>query len=144
MSEVSEANQQRRTFLGILLGGISAVLAAALAWPLFRYLAPRGGGDKGAKVKVPRDKVKVGEAYFFTFRGHPAVVLQPKAGDFIALTAVCTHLGCIVKWVSDKGEFLCPCHGGRYSAQGKVLSGPPPRPLESYPIKIEDTELVVG
>jgi nitrite reductase/ring-hydroxylating ferredoxin subunit len=49
----------------------------------------------------------------------------------VALSAVCTHLGCVVAWQDQAGEFLCPCHGGRFSADGQVLGGPPPKPLET-------------
>src|SRR5512139_561922 len=134
----------RRKFLGICLGGITATLLAAALWPVWRYLAPQEGPGKAEKKELARNLVPVGGAHFFTFRGHPAVVLQEKAGEFIALTAVCTHLGCIVKWLPDKGEFLCPCHAGRYSPAGRVLGGPPPKPLESYPVTVQDNKIVIG
>lgn len=144
MNEQPDNNQQRRTFLGILLGGITVTLAAATAWPIFRFLAPRGGSDANKGVRIKKTEVKIGGAHFFNFRGRPAVLLQPQAGHYVALSAVCTHLGCIVKWINDKDEFLCPCHGGRFSNEGKVLGGPPPKPLESYAVNVEDTDLVVG
>lgn len=134
----------RRKFLGLCLGGITTTLVAASLWPIWRYLAPQGGPGKTEKKEIARDQVPVGGTHFFTFRGHPAVVLQEKAGEFIALNAVCTHLGCIVKWLPDKGEFLCPCHAGRYSPSGKVLGGPPPKPLESYPVSVQDNKIVIG
>ncbi len=137
-------NDSRRKFLGLCLGAITASLAAAALWPIWRYLAPQGGPGKSEKIELARDQVPVGGAHFFTFRGHPAVVLQEKAGEFIALNAVCTHLGCIVKWLPDKGEFLCPCHAGRYSPAGSVLGGPPPKPLESYPVAVQDNKIVIG
>ncbi|MEJ2471872.1 MAG: Rieske (2Fe-2S) protein [Desulfuromonadales bacterium] len=87
---------------------------------------------------------KQGDAHFFQYRGKPAVVLQPQPGDFVALSAVCTHLGCIVAWQKQAGEFLCPCHGGRFSAEGQVLGGPPPSPLESFPVKLEGDQLKIG
>ena len=144
MSDSPESNQQRRTFLGILLGGVGVVLTGAFTWPLFRFLSPREDGGEGSQVRVSKDQVKVGSAHFFDFQGRPAVLLQPSAGSFLALSAVCTHLGCIVKWVDDKGEFLCPCHGGRFSTEGTVLGGPPPKPLETYTVTIDATDLVVG
>jgi len=93
---------------------------------------------------VARGEVGVGKAHFFNFHGRPAVVLQLKPGDFSAFSAVCTHLGCIVKWVVEKQEFLCPCHAGRYSAEGAVLSGPPPKPLESLPVAVEGDQVLIG
>jgi cytochrome b6-f complex iron-sulfur subunit len=134
MANDSLPPNQRRFFLTIVLGGINAVLAVAAGWPVFRFLSPRSGGGNQKQVEIPRSKVDVGGAYFFTNHGRPAVVLQKSAGDFVALSAVCTHLGCIVKWSPDKGEFICPCHGGRFSNDGVVLGGPPPKPLESIPV----------
>ena len=57
---------------------------------------------------------------------------------------VCTHLGCIVKWEKDQEDFLCPCHGGRYSPDGKVTVGPPPKPLETYPVTLQGDTILVG
>lgn len=144
MDEQSLPPQQRRTFLLIMIAGVSAALAAAAAWPVWRFLAPSSDEDAAAKVPVPRASVEVGEAHFFNFRGRPAVVLQPTPGKFVAFSAVCTHLGCIVKWVPEKGEFLCPCHAGRFSTEGAVLGGPPPQPLESLPVTLADDQLLVG
>lgn len=144
MSETSANSSERRTFLGILLGGIGAAIAAAFAWPLFRFLSPLDQGSAEKQVTIARQQVAIGGAHFFTFLGRPAVVLQPSAGEFVALSAVCTHLGCIVKWVNDKGEFLCPCHGGRFSSAGKVLGGPPPEPLKTFPVSVSGDQILVG
>ena len=51
------------------------------------------------------------------------------SGEFIALSAVCTHLGCNVRWRREESRFACPCHAGFYDPNGDVISGPPPRPL---------------
>lgn len=144
MNDVSVNNQKRRTFLGVFLAGIVTALGAVFAWPVFRFLAPREQTGASDLVRIARKDVPIGGAHFFSFQGRPAVLLQPTPGSFVALTAVCTHLGCIVKWVDDKGEFLCPCHGGRFSAEGKVLGGPPPLPLEAYTVALEEQDLVVG
>ncbi len=55
----------------------------------------------------------------------------------------CTHLGCPVRWFSESGLFMCPCHGGVYYADGERASGPPPRGLYTYDHKIEDGMLLV-
>ncbi|MFO7983135.1 MAG: Rieske (2Fe-2S) protein [Desulfuromonadales bacterium] len=135
---------RRRFFLSVLLAGIGAALAALALWPLWRFLSPRKGGGSQEKVTIDRSRVNVGKAHFFNFQGRPAVVLQPESGRFNAFSAVCTHLGCIVQWQDDEGEFLCPCHAGRFSAQGKVLSGPPPEPLETLPVASQGDQIIVG
>lgn len=135
---------QRRTFLLMIAGVLSGLLAAAVGWPLFRFLAPSSGAGADEKVNVPRSVVKPGAAHLFQYRGRPAALLQSKPGEYIALSAVCTHLGCVVQWQEAKGEFLCPCHGGRFSPTGTVLGGPPPRPLEMLPVAVNGDQLQVG
>ena len=144
MSDTLGKSNDRRTFLGIIMGGIGAVIAGAFSWPLFRFLSPIHKGGAEQQVRVSREQVTVGEAHFFSFQGRPAVLLQPSAGEFLALSAVCTHLGCIVKWVDESQEFLCPCHGGRFSTAGQVLGGPPPKPLETYAVALEGDEILIG
>ncbi|OHB29925.1 MAG: cytochrome B6 [Desulfuromonadaceae bacterium GWC2_58_13] len=144
MANDSLPPNQRRFFLTIVLGGISAVLSVAAGWPVFRFLSPASGGGEVKPVEMPRAKIDVGGAQFFTYHGSPAVVLQKSAGEFVAFSAVCTHLGCIVKWIPDKEEFLCPCHAGRFSTDGAVLGGPPPKPLKSIPVVLAGDLLRIG
>lgn len=135
---------QRRTFLWLMAAGLGGLLTAAAGWPLLRFLSPSGGAGEGEKVVLKRADVPMGSAHFFQFRGKPAVALQPRPGEYLALSAVCTHLGCVVQWQEGKGEFLCPCHAGRFSVTGAVLGGPPPRPLEPLPIAVNGDQLLIG
>jgi len=65
----------------------------------------------------------------------------PEIADH-AISAVCTHLGCIVDWDAEAGEFACPCHGSRFSADGTVTDGPATADLGSYEAKV-DGDLVL-
>ena len=134
----------RRKFLITCLGGIGALLAGGIAYPVFRYLSPQSAGGEKGRVTIPRSQVGAKGVHFFQFQGHPAVVLQKSPGIFAAFSAICTHLGCIIKWVPDKEEFLCPCHGGRFAGDGRVLGGPPPKPLTSIPVVLSGDNLLVG
>jgi len=62
-----------------------------------------------------------------------------------AMSATCTHLGCQVQWDAKGKKFRCPCHGGVYAADGRVLEGPPPRPLDVIEARIDpaDTSVLV-
>jgi len=62
---------------------------------------------------------------------------RESAEQFIAFSVVCTHLGCPVRWLPGANLFMCPCHGGVYYADGTVASGPPPRPLTQYPVRVQ-------
>jgi len=61
-----------------------------------------------------------------------------------SLSPVCTHLGCLVAWQRPAERFVCPCHGGQYDTDGKVVAGPPPSPLNRLPLKIKDEKVLVG
>ena len=137
-------NDGRRKFLGLCLGGTVTAFAGAAGWSVFRYLAPHQEAAIAAKVTVPEQEVLPGEAKFFTFAGSPGVLVQTKNGTLIALSAVCTHLGCIVQWEKEQQNFLCPCHAGRFTPEGNVISGPPPQPLARLPVAVAKGTITVG
>jgi Rieske Fe-S protein len=56
--------------------------------------------------------------------------------EYRALLARCTHLGCRVGWNAEAGEFRCPCHGGAYDREGRVVAGPPPAPLARLNVRV--------
>jgi menaquinol-cytochrome c reductase iron-sulfur subunit len=60
-----------------------------------------------------------------------------------AMSATCSHLGCQVQWQAKEKKFRCPCHGGVYAADGTVLAGPPPRPLQTIEARIESDSSVL-
>ncbi len=144
MSDSSASPSERRRFLGVLVGAIGAAVAASFIWPLFRFLSPNQKAGAEQQVRIPKKEVADGTPHFFSYQGRPAVLLQQSPGQYVALSAVCTHLGCIVKWVADKQEFLCPCHGGRFSVDGQVLGGPPPEPLATYTVKVAGNDILIG
>lgn len=137
-------NVGRRRFLGVCAAGASAAAAVAVAYPVIRYLAPRSGQTGAEKVVFSASDLPEGEAKFFQYAGSSAVLVKTKSGELVALSAVCTHLGCIVQWEKDKQDFLCPCHAGRYSPDGAVLSGPPPRPLAKIAVSVANGKITVG
>ena len=73
-----------------------------------------------------------------------AYVKRTKEDEVIAISAGCTHLGCIVTWDDQQRIFKCPCHDGRYDADGNVISGPPPAALERHPAKVDDGKIFLS
>ncbi|HBG05641.1 MAG: cytochrome B6 [Geobacteraceae bacterium GWC2_58_44] len=137
-------NDGRRKFLGICLAGATVVATAAAAYPVFRYLAPASGPSGAEKLVFASSELPEGEAKFFEYAGSAAVLVRTKTGETVALSAVCTHLGCIVQWVKQSQDFLCPCHAGQFTADGTVLSGPPPKPLAKIPVSVAEGKITVG
>ena len=65
------------------------------------------------------------------------VVYIDKEGDgYRALSATCTHLGCRVRLDDSSARYLCPCHGGIYDRDGRVVAGPPPVPLARMNVRV--------
>jgi len=140
----SMVNKDRRAFLGICLGGLTASAAVAVGYPVYRYLAPLQKENSAGKVVIPEEELPAGGAKFFEYAGSTAVMVRKQGGDLVALSAVCTHLGCIVQWEKEKQDFLCPCHGGRFTPEGAVISGPPPKPLAKIPFVVANGVITVG
>ncbi len=64
--------------------------------------------------------------------------------EFRGFSNICTHLGCRVRWVAEEDGFYCPCHNAVFGPDGQVVSGPPPRALDEYPVKVEDGQIFVS
>ena len=67
--------------------------------------------------------------------------VRQSANQFTVYNGRCTHLGCAYSWQSDQQQFTCPCHAGVYGLDGKVLAGPPPRPLDALQTRLESGQL---
>ncbi len=126
---------------GGLLGWIGSVL-----YPIVCYLTP----PKVAEANV--GSVKAGTASDFRpntaqivkFGRKPVILIRTEGGDFRALNATCTHLDCIVQYRTDLKQIWCACHNGLYDTRGRNISGPPPRPLDEYVVKVVNDEILVS
>jgi menaquinol-cytochrome c reductase iron-sulfur subunit len=70
--------------------------------------------------------------------------LDEDPNTYIAVSSRCAHLGCPVRFVNAAGSFICPCHGGVYDFEGKVIGGPPVRPLDRFQTRVTDGMLEIG
>ncbi|MFC2133009.1 ubiquinol-cytochrome c reductase iron-sulfur subunit [Bacteroidota bacterium] len=138
-------NLQRREFLNSLLGlgGLGAL--GAIFYPVISFLVP----PKSAEPKV--NSVKAGIASEFEsnsaeiikFGKKPVILIKKETGEFCAFAATCTHLDCIVQYREDSKQILCACHNGIYDLKGRNVSGPPPKPLEEFEVKIINDEIII-
>ena len=157
MDTSQEGKVGRRDFMKTVIVGISGVIGAAIGLPAIAFVvgpALTKVADTWIRLGTV-NKVELGSPTLFktvieTQTGwisaeeeFSAYVLTENGQDFIAMSNICTHLGCRVRWIPDKDGFYCPCHNGVFAKDGTVLSGPPPRPLDRFESKVEDGVLFV-
>lgn len=141
----SNKDNNRRDFLGMLLGGGFFAWIISLFYPVFKYLEP----PKVEEVNVSNVKIGAVEdmekdsGKIIKFGNKPVIVIRKPEGEYIAFTAVCTHLDCIVQFRKDYGQIYCACHNGRYDLNGRNVSGPPPAPLKKFGVTIKNDEVIV-
>lgn len=121
---------------GVQLCGIAA--AGSGGYIVARYLSPIPTGLGEDEVEIPEGDLPPGKALQVLHKGRPVLVVRDREGNLHALSAVCTHLGCLVKWDEGDNQVVCPCHDARFNLQGTVLSGPAPEPLPTLPVGVED------
>ncbi len=144
---------ERRKFIKKALYGVLALLGLGFLIPGITVFSPVGTRAKDLlyfplmpEEEVPRSGVKKSElAYMVSGRERKArVFIVSSQKGLTVLSATCSHLGCLVQYNKQKNEFICPCHSGRYDLSGKNIAGPPPAPLNSLPIKIENGVVMIG
>jgi cytochrome b6-f complex iron-sulfur subunit len=134
----------RRGFLRLLATILGLSALGSFLYPLFRFLSPLEALGIAKKVTLPQKELPVGAFKDLLIGGTPSIVIHSRLHGYIALSRVCTHLGCLVNFDKDKQIFICPCHGGEYDLEGNVIKGPPPKPLPRFAVKVEDSNLLIG
>ena len=135
---------KRRSFLKWLLAFFSSAALASFVYPLLRFLAPPSSEAQSAKLILMKADLPAGGVRNIVFNNAPALIMNKKDKGFIAVSKVCTHLGCIVEYDRENERFVCPCHAGIYDLEGNVISGPPPKPLGKLPVRVEGENIVIG
>jgi len=146
------ADLTRRDYLRLSLwGGLFILTAESLAATVASLWPQVKAGGFGSVVTIGKvDDFPVGSVTPFP---EARFYLSRVESGFLALSRKCTHLGCVVPWQKDEpsldkiasqGRFNCPCHGGMFDRYGQVVAGPPPRPLDLYPVRIEGGKVLVN
>ncbi len=133
----------RRQFVNVLLGGGILGWLGSVVYPVLSYLKPPRVPEANVQT------VKAGLASEFPmnsgqivkFGRKPVILIRTETGEFRAFSGTCTHLECIVQYRTDLKQIWCACHNGLYDSKGRNVSGPPPKPLEEYAVKIVSDEI---
>jgi cytochrome b6-f complex iron-sulfur subunit len=148
--EESPDTTTRRVFLASA-SVAGACYLAALGYPVYRYLA---SSEEAAESAAPITSVALsadyrqlpkGTAKMFKFGHSPGVLIHHLDDSWVAMTAVCTHLGCTVQYEPEADRIHCACHGGVYNPYtGANVSGPPPKPLKLFKVAVNATGVDVS
>jgi menaquinol-cytochrome c reductase iron-sulfur subunit len=148
----------RRNFLGIATFAIGGFITVGLGVPAVMYVVGpslkqetsqqwiRLGSASKVEIGVPtlfKATVSQQTGWIVNEQEISVYIYTEDGRDFVALSNICTHLGCRVRWVAEQSQFFCPCHNGIFDKAGNVVSGPPPRPLDHFQIKVENNQLYI-
>ena len=131
----SDDVNRRQFFLKLGLGSLTIAAAGTAAFA-YQFLEPN-------VLYEPSPVVNAGKPDRYP---QGSVTADPKAGIYIihgpegfyALSAVCTHLGCLTAWLPEQSQIACPCHGSKFNPEGAKIEGPAPRPLPWLKVVISD------
>ncbi len=153
-----DVSPTRRAFYIGFINGAMGLIGLALAIPAGIYLLfpPRVRKESewvetadlstipaGTPTEISFDRKRV-DGWKVTTEKATAWVVKKSDNDVVAFTPQCTHLGCAYHWDDPSHTFVCPCHTSVFSIDGKVISGPAPRPLDEYLTKVENGKLELG
>ena len=153
------ASQNRRSFLGALLGVGSAFVGALLAVPLTRFAlfpllrlttevksSPVGTLDEFAGLNEPvmrTVQIEQVDGWRKAISEKAVYITKNRRGQLSVLTSVCPHLGCTVPWNKEKNLFICPCHSATYMPDGTRVSGPSLRGMDTLETSVQEGQLLV-
>ena len=141
-----ESGPRRGQFLrkrsGAFLGSWALGGAGALAAYMRAPEEDHSSTDRIVRIGKLED-LRIGEARLVRHGVSPFFVIRTGAEQVIALSAVCTHVRCILDYDHERRGLICPCHDGRFDLNGNVVSGPPPRALPTYEVSTRAGEVFV-
>lgn len=137
-----KAEVTRRDFLNEVTGAALSIAGLGSAVVTVKFLSPNVLFEPpmrfqaGTPDDYPMNSV--------TYIQNQQVYIVRAVEGFYAVSAVCTHLGCISQWKPEDNLIECPCHGSKFRRNGTVVAGPAPRPLPHFAISLApDGQLLV-
>jgi menaquinol-cytochrome c reductase iron-sulfur subunit len=155
---VEKMRLSRRRFMGLVTWVIGGLISAGMGIPAVAYIIGpalrqsenqdwiRLGSANKVELGTPtlfKAKVERQTGWIVSETELSIYVLTDDGRNFVAMSNICTHLGCRVRWIAEQQQFFCPCHNAVFDKDGQVVDGPPPRPLDRYEVRVEEDQLQV-
>jgi Rieske Fe-S protein len=156
MSDEKKIN--RRQFMSWVTGAISAIIGLGLGIPAIAYIVGPSlkreetqdwiglGSTSKVELGIPtlfKTKIQRQTGWIVNEEEISVYVSTDNGREFVAMSNICTHLGCRVRWIDGREEFFCPCHNGVFDKNGRIVSGPVPRPLDQFETMVENGQLFI-
>src|ERR1700733_8483254 len=151
--------KNRRSFFGALAGLGAVFVGALLSVPLMRFAifplirrttdlknSPVGSMSEFSSLTEPAMRtiqIEQIDGWRKTVSEKIVYITKDSQNQLSVLTSICPHLGCTVPWNKEKKQFICPCHGGTFSADGSRVSGPSQRGMDALETSVQDGQLLV-
>lgn len=137
----------RRRLLVWLVRGFGSLWALGAAWVATAFVHPPSSGRGLADTTLDAGaagSLLIGQGRLVRHGRQPVWVVRTGEASYVGMSAVCTHLHCVLDWNAENRIMDCPCHAGSFDLNGNVLSGPAPLPLERYAVETRMGRLVVN
>lgn len=136
----------RRGIVGWLLGTGVVTSLSSFLYPVLKFVLPpetaEAAVNEATVGKVNDFKLNTGK--IVKFGSTPALLVRVSETEWKAYSGICTHLNCTVQFKEANRQIWCACHNGFYDLNGKVVSGPPPRPLEEFTVRVRGDEVIIS
>jgi Rieske Fe-S protein len=144
--EGCQHTEDRRTALSWMIGGGIFASMASFLYPVIRFLNPPEITEVAVnEVDAGKTQdLKTNTGKIIKFGNKPALLVRVNETEWKAFSAVCTHLNCTVQYRESTSQIWCACHNGTYDLNGRVVSGPPPNPLEEYAVNLRGDEVIIS
>jgi cytochrome b6-f complex iron-sulfur subunit len=132
----------RRDFLSEITLGALGIAGLGSVAVTYRFFSPNVLFEPSTTFRAGNPDLYPVHSVTFLLDQQVYIVRTPEG--FYAVSAICTHLGCVTQWKPDADMIACPCHGSKFKSDGTKIEGPAPRPLPHFAISLTaDGELLV-
>ena len=140
-----DKSTSRRNFLTQALTGWIVLSVLPAVYGMMEYIIPPRIRESilqsigaGKISDIPQNGAKI-----VKFNKKAVILVRTEQNQIRALSAVCTHLGCIVEYKPEQKIFKCNCHGSLFDLNGKNIAGPAPAPLQPYRVELKQDEVII-
>lgn len=155
--DINNEKINRRNFFKVLSGVFAGLMTFTLGIPMIESLAgtikkttKRNYSKLTSLSSIPEKKpvnlpfvITEEDAFLKSSQPENVWAVKKSESNTVVYSPICPHLGCRYQWHSERKLFICPCHHSVFNIDGKVVSGPAPRPLDTLPTETKNNYLYV-